>query len=93
MPKVEPKTAMIRARTEPALKAEAEATLQSLGLSPSTAINLFYRQIVEHRGLPFEVKLPNVTTREAMRDAESGRDLSHGASVDELISDIDTSDE
>jgi DNA-damage-inducible protein J len=93
VPKVERKTAMIRARTEPALKAEAEATLEKLGLSPSTAINLFYRQIVEHRGLPFQVRLPNVTTRRAMRDAESGRDLTHGESVDDLISDIDAAEE
>jgi len=59
LPKTERKTAMIRARTEPALKAKAEAMLEKLGLSPSTAINIFYRQIVEHRGLPFDVKLPN----------------------------------
>ena len=63
MAKAASKTAMIRARTEPALKAKAEATLKKLGLSPSAAINLFYRQIVEHRGLPFLVKLPNRATR------------------------------
>ena len=84
---------MIRARTEPALKAQAEATLEKLGLSPSTAINLFYRQIVEHRGLPFDVKLPNATTRKAMRDAEHKRKLIAGDNVDELISEIDKESE
>lgn len=83
------KSAMIRARTEPGLKAKAEATLERLGLSPSTAINLFYRQIVEHRGLPFEVKLPNSATRRAMRDAQAGRKLISGRTVDDLISKLD----
>lgn len=87
--KAEPRTAMIRARTQPALKAEAEATFEKLGLSPSTAINLFYRQVVEHRGLPFEVKLPNAPTRRAMRDAQSGRNLTGGEAVDDLISKLD----
>ena len=89
MAKAAGKTAMIRARTEPALKAKAEATLEKLGLSPSAAINLFYRQIVEHRGLPFLVKLPNRATRRAIRDAETGRNLTRGATMEELITKLD----
>ncbi len=92
MAKAASKTAMIRARTEPALKAKAEATLKKLGLSPSAAINLFYRQIVEHRGLPFLVKLPNRATRKAMRDAETGRNLTRGKTIEELITKLDASE-
>lgn len=69
------KTSMIRARIEPSLKEEAESVLDQLGMSPTDAITVFYRQIALQRGLPFEVKLPNRTTRRAMRDAELGRDL------------------
>lgn len=36
-----PKSAMIRARVEPDLKERAEAMLEDLGLSPTTAITLF----------------------------------------------------
>jgi len=78
---------------QPDLKAKAEATLEKLGLSPSTAINLFYRQIVAHRGLPFEVKLPNAKTRKSMRDAQSGRGLIRGRTVDELIETLDADPE
>ena len=85
----ERKTSMIRARTEPSLKAKAEAVLEKLGLSPTTAINLFYRQVVAHRGLPFDVKLPNAVTRKAMRDAQAGRKLTRGADVDDLIAELD----
>lgn len=89
MTKTGAKKAMIRARTEPTLKAEAEATLRKLGLSPSAAINLFYRQIVLQRGLPFLVAVPNRTTRGAMRDATRGRNLLRGASVEDLIRRLD----
>lgn len=53
------KTANLYARIEPELKNEAEAILSGLGVPVSNAINMFYRQIVIHRGLPFAVKYPS----------------------------------
>jgi addiction module RelB/DinJ family antitoxin len=47
---------MIRARIDPALKERAEATFAAVGLSASTAIAMFYTQVVRHRGLPFDVR-------------------------------------
>ena len=52
------KTANLYARIEPELKTEAETILGGLGVPVSNAINMFYRQIVLHRGLPFEVRFP-----------------------------------
>lgn len=67
------KAAMIRARTEPELKEKAEAIFEKLGLNATNAINLFYRQVLLQKGLPFEVRLPNATTRKAMSEARSGK--------------------
>lgn len=67
------KTAMIRARTEPGLKAAAEQILRKLGLSCSEAINLFFKQITLKKGIPFEIALPNAATLKAMKDAEEGK--------------------
>ena len=53
---VHKKTAMIRARVDPALKERAETTFAEVGLSASTAITLFYTQVVRHHGLPFDVR-------------------------------------
>ena len=78
------KTETIRARVEPELKREAEAVLKALGLNASEAITLFYRQVALRRGLPFEIKLPNETTRAAMRDALEGNDLTEWSDLDEL---------
>jgi DNA-damage-inducible protein J len=78
------KSETIRARVEPDLKREAEAVLKALGLSASEAITLFYRQVALKRGLPFEIKLPNETTRAAMRDALENKDLTEWSDLDEL---------
>ncbi len=51
------KTESLYVRMEPELKEQAEDILSSLGISASSAINMFYRQIVLKRGIPFELKL------------------------------------
>ena len=53
------KTANLYARIEPEVKEQAEAILLALGIPASSAINMFYKQIILQRGLPFEVKMPN----------------------------------
>jgi DNA-damage-inducible protein J len=52
------KTASVYARIEPELKREAEKILDALGIPASNAVTMFYKQIVMHKGLPFEVKIP-----------------------------------
>jgi DNA-damage-inducible protein J len=44
----------IQVALEKDLKTEAEDILQNLGMNPTTAITVFYRQVVEEGGLPFE---------------------------------------
>jgi DNA-damage-inducible protein J len=78
------KTESIKARIEPKLKAEAEGVLADLGLSASEAIRVFYRQVVLRKGLPFDVVIPNSTTRRAMRDVEAGRGLTEHENTAEL---------
>jgi DNA-damage-inducible protein J len=78
------KSEMIRARIEPAIKQDAEAILNDLGLSVTEAITMFYRQVVMHRGLPFLVRLPNETTQAAMMDALNGHDVTEWADLESL---------
>ncbi len=86
------KSAQIRARVEPEVKEEAEAVLEKLGLTATSAITMFYKQIIHHQGLPFPVALPNAETRRAIEDARRGRDLIDAGSVDELLEDLDSED-
>jgi len=66
------KTAMTHARLTPEVKEKAEAILKELGLSISTAYEMFYRQIIAHNGLPFDVQIPNDETVQALREARKG---------------------
>ena len=53
------KSANLYARIEPDVKEKAESILSALGIPASSAINMFYKQIILQRGLPFEVKIPS----------------------------------
>ena len=52
------KTSNVFVRVEPDLKTQAEQILDELGLPMAGAINLFLKQVVMNKGLPFAVKLP-----------------------------------
>lgn len=53
------KSSNVSIRIEPDVKDRAERILFELGISASTAINIFYKQIILQGGLPFEVKIPS----------------------------------
>jgi len=75
------KSEMIRARVDPALKHEAEAVLGRLGMTPTEAITLFYKQVTLYRGLPFPVRIPNAATRKALREARARKNIETFESV------------
>ena len=50
---------------------QAKIILKYLGLSYSQAINIFNSMIVSTKGLPFEVKMPNNETIQAMEEAKN----------------------
>lgn len=52
------RTSNVFARVEPDIKQEAEEILEQLGIPMSNAVGMFLRQVVMHRGIPFEMKLP-----------------------------------
>ena len=79
------KTAMIRARAEQELKSEAERIFHLLGLSFTDAITLFLQQVKLHRGLPFEIKIPNNLTAKAIEDMEKKRGLTKSKDAKELF--------
>jgi len=79
------KTAMVRARVEPDLKAHAEEVFQRLGLNATQAITMFYRQVELRNGLPFDVVIPTSTTQRTFEASEAGRDLVVCADADDMF--------
>ncbi len=74
------KSANLYARIEPDVKEQAESILSALGIPASNAINMFYKQIILNRGLPFEVKLPTAKPVNAaeLTEAELNAELEKG---------------
>lgn len=76
---------MIRARTNPRLKSQAEKVFHQLGLSSTEAINLFYAQVCLRRGMPFAVEIPNEQTMQTFAKTERGQELMHAENADDLF--------
>lgn len=83
----------IRVDTE--LKKQADTIFADIGLNMTTAINLFFRQVVNQGKIPFEIAtdIPNAETVTAIREMD---DMICGkiptkryTSADELFKDLD----
>jgi DNA-damage-inducible protein J len=64
---------VVRARIDNATKKRASRALDAMGLSISDAIRLLMIRIAEEQRFPFEVKVPNLASREAMAELEAGK--------------------
>ena len=64
---------VVRARIDTATKERAANALAEMGISISDAIRLLLVRVADERRLPFEVKAPNATTREAIAELEAGK--------------------
>ena len=78
------KTETVRAKVNAEIKAQAEGILEELGLNAGDAIRLFYSQVALRKGLPFDVRLPNATTRLALQEADEGKNLIRYDSFDDF---------
>ena len=81
----------VRARIDNVTKARASEALEAMGLSISDAIRLLMLRIADEKRLPFDLKVPNAKTEEAIRQLEAGEGQSFG-SVDDLLADLGKDD-
>lgn len=83
------KTAMLSTRIDHETKTAFTQICDEVGLSPSQAIKLFARAVINHGGIPFDVKVrqPNKTTVSAMNALIQGEG-EKAESVDSLISEL-----
>ncbi|MBF0476988.1 MAG: type II toxin-antitoxin system RelB/DinJ family antitoxin [Deltaproteobacteria bacterium] len=81
------KTATARVLIDPEIKEQAESILKELGLSVSGAFELFYRQVIAQRGLPFDLQIPNKETIKAIEDIRSGKGKNF-ETIEDLFDDL-----
>ncbi len=81
----------VRARIDTVTKERASEALNAMGLSVSDAIRMLMMRIADEHRLPFDVKVPNATTREAIAELESGKGKQF-SSIDDLMGDLNADD-
>lgn len=81
----------VRARIDQETKVKATAALEAMGLSVSDAIRLLMLRIAYEERLPFEIRVPNKTTIEAIDELEAGQ-AKRFDSIDSLMDDLNDED-
>ncbi|MGH8249970.1 MAG: type II toxin-antitoxin system RelB/DinJ family antitoxin [Steroidobacteraceae bacterium] len=80
------KNAVIRARIDSRLKANAVRVLAACGLEPSDAIRLFLQQVVAHQGIPFDIRsaerAPSMAELQVLKRQSQKRDHRIARSID-----------
>ncbi len=73
-------TTNLNIRTDKDIKEAAEQIFNELGISMTTAVNIFLRQTIRSNGIPFELKLntPNDVTMAAI---EEGRRIARDSEI------------
>ena len=93
------KNAVINIRTDADTKREIEDLYAAFGISVSDAVNIFFRQSLMRKGLPFAMQMPryNAETIAAIEEAAEMKQNPHlyksFDSVEDLFEDLNNDDE
>jgi DNA-damage-inducible protein J len=82
---------MVRARIDKQVKKDAQAVLDSIGLTVSDAFRMMMMRIATEKKLPFDPLIPNTETIEAMKAARR-EDLTTVGPVDDLLASLNADD-
>ena len=86
--------ANINIRIDQQTKSKAELVFAKLGLNPTTAITLFYNQVIRTNSIPFDLKLdvPNKKTIKAIKEVDkleaNQRKAETFTNIDDLTKDL-----
>ena len=82
--------ANINIRIDDNVKKNAEHVFAELGLTPTSAIVLFYHQVIRTKSIPFELKaeIPNETTLRAIAEVEEMEKNPEGVKTYESVDDL-----
>jgi DNA-damage-inducible protein J len=79
------KTCTVHARVDEKTKLRTEEVLKEIGLKPSDAVRLLYRQISLRQQFPLELRVPNQLTAKTIEKAERGEELKTFDSLESLF--------
>ncbi len=82
---------VVRARIDKRVKKDAQAVLDSIGLTVSDAFRMMMMRIATEKKLPFDPLIPNAETIEAMKAARREEVTTIGP-VDDLLASLNADD-
>ena len=68
-------SAVVHARIDQATKTATEKVLNALGMTPTEAIRLFYRQIAIRKACPIELHIPNKLTASVLAKSDKNQNI------------------
>jgi len=77
-------TSTVHARLDRETKEATEAILREIGMTPTEAIRLLYRQIALRQEYPVELKIPNAITVETFRKSDKEEEIERFDSLSEM---------
>ncbi|MDT8389605.1 MAG: type II toxin-antitoxin system RelB/DinJ family antitoxin [Lentisphaeria bacterium] len=78
-------TATVHARIDSKTKRESERVLHSIGMTPTDAVRLLYRQIALRREFPLELRVPNKLTAAVLDKSDRGEDIETFESLEKMV--------
>ncbi len=74
-------TSTFSVRVDSVLKTEVEKCLADMGMSMSTAINIYLRQIARQKSIPFIITSAPLPNRETLEAIAEGERIAHDPNV------------
>jgi DNA-damage-inducible protein J len=69
-------------------KAQAYQILDRMGIKPTDAVNMLMHHIALFGELPFQPRVPNHETIQTFQKTDTGQDLTHHRSVDDIFTSL-----
>jgi DNA-damage-inducible protein J len=77
-------TATVHARIDSRTKRESERVLHEIGMTPTDAVRLLYRQIALRRSFPLELRVPNKLTAGTLDKSDRGEEIESFDTLDQM---------
>jgi len=77
-------TATVHARIDSITKRESERVLHEIGMTPTDAVRLLYRQIALRRRFPLELRVPNKLTASTLDKSDRGEEIESFDTLDQM---------
>jgi DNA-damage-inducible protein J len=79
------KTATVHARIDVETKHASERVLHKIGMTPTDAVRLLYRQIALREEFPIELRVPNKLTASTLDKSDRGQEIENFDSLDQMV--------